>query len=491
VLIAMGILTMGLLGVAAVFPVGGWYIQKADVADRGSAIAQSVMSDIVTRGMLNPRAWYVMTPNPRSTTSTAWNTGFPSDGKYSPTGTPDKGTFTRPFALALNEALTQATAATDPTLITKQFGSAYVIDPLGLSVLAIRNGGVPTQAVAHGPAAVFPATAHGAFYSYAKIPNWGTSVWSPWSGGSSSTCNGYAWPIRRVTFRQPDTGWQMDGAMAEHYFRGSDDLAYDFPQRDDRPAMQNWDTANINNTPTPLARQWTGDYSWIVTVAPTTNAARDGMARNPEGFAYDVSVVVFYKRVLPDSADDVYPILGTNNSQYLSAMSRNERAVKTSVLSTGLNGGELLLADWIPVDVVDSSNKSVSAFEQLKTGQWIMLCGPHPNSSISEPRFAMNWYQVMSIEGSEERLNSVGTTSPAPPANDPERRLVTVRGPQWPWQPSPDPTNAANDLCVAICRGAVAVHSKTLRLESPVGSTVQSFGSAGNPKTDQPPYTFP
>ena len=55
VLIAMGILTLGLLGVAAVFPVGSLYMQKADIADHGSAIAQSVMNDIVARGMLNPR----------------------------------------------------------------------------------------------------------------------------------------------------------------------------------------------------------------------------------------------------------------------------------------------------------------------------------------------------------------------------------------------------------------------------------------------------
>src|SRR5262245_50484266 len=54
VLIAMGIMTVGLLGVASVFPVGSWYAQKALVADQGSAIAQSVMNDLLTRGMLNP-----------------------------------------------------------------------------------------------------------------------------------------------------------------------------------------------------------------------------------------------------------------------------------------------------------------------------------------------------------------------------------------------------------------------------------------------------
>src|SRR5207249_8451269 len=56
VLIAMGILTLGLLGVASVFPVGSYYMLKADVSDRGSAIAQSVMSDLMARGMLNPRS---------------------------------------------------------------------------------------------------------------------------------------------------------------------------------------------------------------------------------------------------------------------------------------------------------------------------------------------------------------------------------------------------------------------------------------------------
>src|ERR1700709_2274572 len=62
VLISMGILTLGLLGVASVFPVGSFYMQKAEISDKGSAIAQSVFSDLMARGMLNPRAWYVMTP---------------------------------------------------------------------------------------------------------------------------------------------------------------------------------------------------------------------------------------------------------------------------------------------------------------------------------------------------------------------------------------------------------------------------------------------
>ncbi len=83
VLIAMGIMTVGLLGVASVFPVGGWYMQRAEISDRGSAIAQSVMSDLVARGMLNPSAWFVMVPNASSATTTAPNYFFTGiDGKY-------------------------------------------------------------------------------------------------------------------------------------------------------------------------------------------------------------------------------------------------------------------------------------------------------------------------------------------------------------------------------------------------------------------------
>src|SRR6476661_1263948 len=76
VLIAMGILTLGLLGVASVFPVGSFYMQKAEISDKASAIAQSVMNDIELRGMLNPRAWYAMVPLPSDTAQGKWNTEF-------------------------------------------------------------------------------------------------------------------------------------------------------------------------------------------------------------------------------------------------------------------------------------------------------------------------------------------------------------------------------------------------------------------------------
>jgi hypothetical protein len=198
------------------------------------------------------------------------------------------------------------------------------------------------------------------------------------------------------------------------------------------------------------------------------------MARSPESHAYDVSVVVFYKRPLP--ADAVSLASTTNGrNDFLANVGRSERAVTARVLSTGLNGGELLL-ERLP-------GESTDPFDDLRTSQWIMLCGPHPNSNVTstnpprgEPRFALNWYQVVTID-----REGVGVQNFKPAT----QRLVTVRGPQWPWTPAAngpwDSNYVSNNLCVSICRGAVAVHSKTIRLEDPRSSEV-AFGSGGDPR---------
>jgi Tfp pilus assembly protein PilV len=453
VLIAMGILTLGLLGVAAVFPVGSWYMQKASISDQGSAIAQSVMNDVVARGMLNPGSWYVMIPNPRAPSFGNWNTGFQCDGKYCPPQSPINLTFTRPFAAALGEAVNQPNALSDPTLINKQMGGAFVIDPIGVAAFAMPDG------VGLGNVFAYPFPSSMRQVSGTTSANLYGAAWQSWGNSTANT-----WPIRRATIQQAN-GWQMSPALASAMCSGTDDLAYDLPERDDRPAIQNWDATNVAGNQVPLARQWTGDFSWMVTVLPPTNAARNGMVMNPEGFDYQVSVVVFHKRALPTA----FPASNAEANRN----SALERGVKATVLSSGLNGGELLL------EKLNNDQITESPFSQLKTGNWIMLCGPHPNSSDAAPRFVLNWYQVLSIEGKDE-----GEL----------QRLVTVRGPQWPWEP-PGPT-APNDhlsknLCVAICKGVVAVHTKSLRLENPRGG---AFGSGMSlvtpPGGTDPKYTY-
>lgn len=451
VLISLGILTLGLLGAAALFPVGSHYVQKATIADNGHAIAQAVMSDIIARGTINPKAWLVMVP--RANGSYPSHAPFPSDGIY--VSAKRNATFTRPFARTLGEALAQPAAAIDPTLIGRQFGNAYVIDPLYIASVTVRNEAEFQNEVAYA----FPASAMwiapksgGTYYT--------APAWKPWEGGNNAE---KVWPIRRVTL-QDSSGWPMGIDMASHIFRGSDDLTTDLPSRTDRPARQNWQAADLDSDgfiDDPLARSRIGDYSWIVSVVPTTNAARDALTSNPEGFSYDVSVVVFHKRVLPR---DTARISGVAQA------AADEATIGASVISTGLNGGELLLRNM--------GGNATDPYQNLRTGNWVMLCGPHPNSTPTDPRFFMNWYEVLSIQDGDNK----------------SQRLVSVRGPQWPWLPyGTNPHNydaLSNSLCVGIFRGAVAVHTKTVRLEGPRGGDVGTTLVPGPGVTSPPlgPY---
>jgi hypothetical protein len=450
VLISLGILTLGLLGVAAVFPVGGWYMQKATIADNGSAIAQAVMNDIITRGTVNPKAWYSMVP---ASLPGSAHAPLTADGKYvNPLPPSTSATFTRPFLDSLVETL-----AKEPSITDKRIGNAFVIDPLYVSATVQRTSN------ANNPVAyAFPASAVRAFprdsWAY-----YNATQWEPWEAANA---NERVWPIRRVTLQDAvrygaaNRGWFMSADMASHTFRSSDDLTVDFPSRADRPARQNWNVSNMdldsNGLPDALARQRTGDFSWIVCVVPTTRAARDGMASSPESYSYDVSVVVFYKRVLPTELASIPP-----GQPGVSLAASYERAVSAKILSTSLNGGELLLQSLLlngdPTKPVDGMPED--PFKNLKTGEWLMMCGPHPNSTLGEPRFVMKWYQVMSID--QQGLPKT-------------QRAVTVRGPEWPWKPAANPGYSdgalSNDLCAAIFRGAVAVHTKTIKLEGEHGA---------------------
>lgn len=451
VLISLGILTIGLLGVAALFPVGSFYMQKGEIADNGSAIAQAAFNDLMAQGMLNPNAWYEM----------AVNVPFPNL-----TGV-DNGTntFSRPVAAGMASAM--AWEQSDPNKSTavrqsnlaKRIGSAFVIDPMGIAGATSRIGG-PIQ---HKDISPYPATAFRLPASYYNASQWGT-----WSQNNATPD---MWPVRRVTFLQSNPydlmnegpTIRMEPRTAEALFSSTDDLVFDLPTQGDRPAVQTWEVdRNV-----PIERRWRGDYSWLATVVPTTTAAWNALATNATGHAYEVSVVVFHKRAIPRT-EPIDDLIAPRDE-----LTASERSVRVRVISTGLNGGEVLLER-----MNDATYYPESPFEQLKTGNWIMLCGPHPKSTYEEPLFVLRWYRVLSIDGKETKLDANG--QPTTSANEPERRLVMLRGPQWPWQPTAnltDQNHLSNNLCAGIVSGAVAVHSKTVRMS---GNSIWSGGIGGN-----------
>jgi hypothetical protein len=416
VLIAMGILTVGLLGVAAIFPVASFYMQKGDVADRGSAIAQAAFNDALARGVFDPANWYAMTRDNLAEPPATY--GLPSDG-------PNR-TFSRPVL----KSIADAKALWPTAAFCQRVGHAYAIDPIGAA--AISNETLPNAN--NQGARPFPASA-----SILNLrSDYYNSAWTEWLG-----TNGKAlWPIRRVTLRQPRVGSipaiaapfnvsdSLSPTTAEALFSSRDDLSLDVPLQSNRPSTQLLTTIDLNGDgkPDPLARASRGDYSWLATVVPS----------DPWLLAdttCEVSVVVFYKRVL-----------GTHDDIVTSAAA--ERMVEASIRSTGLSGGEVLLTP---------SNDGITEtpFNGLKVGQWMMLCGPSPDTSDARPKFVARWYRVLSIEQQDQN------------------RLVSLRGPQWPWQPQSGGGALSNNLCAGIFPGAVAVHSKAISLHNNSSWSVQ------------------
>jgi hypothetical protein len=446
VLIAMGILTVGLLGVASIFPVASAFMQKGDVADRGSAIAQAAFNEAVTKGYLDPAKWWMMTP-----------TNFES---YSmPTIDGPVQTFSRPVLQAISECK----ARWSNYVYCQRMGGIYTIDPLGVASMTTYDTAVPQQEVARP----FPANTSLVGLSAAFSHN----QWRPWFVAPSAG-NPAIWPIRRVTFRQNRFGAAisanasyffrtrpMDRATAERTFSSGDDLAIEVPPQVDRPSrqvLQKFDLDDDDSTPeVPIARQAQGDYSWIITVVPSD-------LLNLVGTSCEVSAVVFYKRPVTGSA--------VVDQATREAAALDERITRAKIVSTGLSGGEVLL------EAIDANNDgqtddgiSESPFRNLKTGQWIMLSGPAPNSTPERPQFVARWYRVLSIE--DKTGNGIVNNSAT-------QRLVTLRGPQWPWAPEPNSNlnnanHLSNDLSAAIVPGAVAVHSKTVRLEANSSWSVQ------------------
>lgn len=434
VLISIGILAVGLLGVAALFPVGSFYMLQAEVKDRSAAHAQQKFADLVGMGMLNPSAWVMI---------------------YQPNG------FAIPFMAEHKNYTTNDAAYVNSTplekrqRITHKFGYAFALDPLAIASATE----VPLPPATGARLGRFPLSAATDFRAVnATAPSWQPFVF----GGS-----GHQLPVRRLTFSDPRGPLQNPPVVlplglraTESLFQSLDDIASDLPEENNIPGQTLWDTADVNNNgqQQALARQSRGDYSWIATICPTTVQARDALFTDPGSHLYDVSVVVFYKRLLGN-------ILG---------MIENETVVRGHVANTGTGGGEIIF------NVESAINGNLNAVKNLKVGQYVMVTGPHSESSAESPKLFLQWYRVLAIEEVTGFDND----------NLPEV-LVALRGPDWPWIPTAnlqDETQVSNDLRIGIFPGAVAVHTKTMRLGGGGGS---GSGSPWDPPGAQRPEIPP
>jgi hypothetical protein len=441
VLIAMGLMTLGLLGVAAIFPVGGFYMQAGDISDRSGAIAEAALEDAIVRGYLDPRNWVlhdgsVLGPNNGRFIS------FLSGWRDTPGGVLRPGlseavtrvayAINNPLNSAALDALTVLNVRSTPNAFTsKLFGGAFAIDPIGIAA-SLTDGALATSVrnpVATAPMRGFPAAA----------PDQPTDTWPDWY------VNYLQWPVRRVT--PINTAAELNNAAtfgfqlprAQQLFSAPDDLALTLPNDNDSPAQGLWDVIEGVAGRPAAARLANRDYSWLLTVAPASSAGLNAFATKPDAYPVEVSSVVFHKRAL-----------GKGTQGRL----ESERTVNADVLQSGASGGELLLYRRA------SDPVTASPFEGLRTGQYVVVFGPHPLSNSAKPMLALRWCRVLSIE--KQGPSPLGVASQ--PLDGENRVLISVRGPDWPWAGTGSPV--ATNLRVGILPGVVAVHTKTMRLES-------------------------
>lgn len=411
VLIAIFVVAFGLLGIAAVIPLGRITIFETAKADRCGAAGRAALREIRTRRMLDP---FPANPSdPRRVPSPAMDP-FPVDAA-------DQQGWVDPLGRTVDDLV-----KSDPSFNGQ---SGFCLDPLLLSTV-----GAPGQVEEKSARnlVIFPSLsviqkAVGAAYTQVAMRRMSLNCVTPWVKGGRA-------PL-------PD--------VAQRIFSWHDEWVLDTPAMQERPRqMFTFSTGQVRELPYrtgglttaladtafPLVRETDGNYTWMATITPNMGEiAAAGTAattaRSPDAFAatlrsYVVSAVVYYRRTLREpTADDEVP---------------TERVlrVQRAVLGKGMGGGNLQLS----LDAALSEDQK-EKWLNIAPGDWLLLCGRVRRTSY----VLQSWYRVLSANTAMAGPNS---------------RSVTVTGPDW------EVPVAQTDLLMAVLpTNVVGVYTTVVDLD--------------------------
>ena len=294
VLAAMLVLTVGILSMARLIPVGIYEMSEANKLDQASTLGRAAFRDLEVRGYLHPKMWWdpaagssVLNAAGVRVLDYAWTPSRPS-----------------PWVAAGNSLSFPPAVVIDPLMVTANSADASIVQTF--------------------PYNVNPSTLN---------PN------APWIPRLSLFV-----PVT------PTTGAPMSFPLADRIFRSSDEQSYTQPSVDNqRPTM----IFGRNATNDRLQAASLGNDSWFVTIAPslaevstyataftTTTAQPMATARQ-----YTASIVVVNKRDLtlpPTTAVETPP--------------PGERMLTATILAGGIAGGDVrltapanTLTEWLNV----------------------------------------------------------------------------------------------------------------------------------------------
>jgi type II secretory pathway pseudopilin PulG len=455
VLIAVGVLSVALLGVAAVLPVATFGMIETAKADRAAACGTAVLHDAKVQGILNPHAWR------QFNLADAPNYRLEAVGELDPNVTSAYVSQPRGF----------------------QYGESYAIDPYYMA----RNESPAANRFQFNDFPYNPASPG----SWALYP-------------SAANRPGWRWTrMQRVTWADPGlTVSLLSEEQAERVFVWDDDLVIPVPGPDgDRPRqmflsdnLRGEAFPRLASTTTPLYAQNAGNYSYLITVTPSAEHVDfvNYRALSPNGDdlpythaehapKYDVSVIVFYKRDM--NPPSLYDPAGGG---FEPGQTPGERQLRLEFAAsrffpggTALGGGDAEV--MLLPGQQDSSGTPLLEYLEFKKNEWVMVSGGYatpykdPVTGDYVPIGVHKWYRIVAvgeivIEGD---LDGNGRFDPDEDLNnntvqDPPYRGVTLAGPDWNplWsQDWSNPLDGIADLLATVPKGVVGVSTATVQYE--------------------------
>lgn len=440
VLISIFVLSIGLLGLAALIPVGRFAIVEVAKADRGSAAGWNGLQDTKVQGMVDPRNWLVYDFQ-NNLLRYEWDGNIPDAvlqthlcGTSEVVTTGGPGPRWDPALSDPPPALPHSLGGPSRYVVPVTPGEGYAIDPLFLA----NNLTGGQQMAGRFPYQTLGSNSYE--YTMKRV-----SLDRAASGRYSVAGGWYG-----TTWTNPITGTAAaQQALFGRLFVSQDDLLFDIPRDDRIRPRRDYRFANTGSVPyrpyPPTAaetseygaidfandvqvREFHGDYSFLITLAPATT----DYVVDPSGKTrYELSVVVFYKR-------DVV---------YADASSQTEKTPERMVMGTILGGSDLQLTTTRDASYLD-----------VREGEWILVCGRMADADAPRGyRQVFKWYRVLSA------------TETAADGSGGFERYVSLAGPDWngSWCADLDGDGGtADDVGVALFDGSIAVYTTTIDLDT-------------------------
>jgi len=434
VLIAIFVLMFGLLGVAAVIPVGRLRIVQTAQADRSAACGTAALHEVKTRRMLDPTLWRRRDP----------------DSTQPDQPVAQSSRLPRRFSFAIDPLFVAATRNVADSAVVQQLRYfPYFYDnpnagPMPKMWRVTLDADPSPQGYVPMPLAAAD-----------RIFTWQDDLRLPVPDDDADR-------PRQVTSCLDNNA---NPAFSVENIAWPARLADDKRIAAAKAADPNYDLSLI----TPCYPQCDGNYSWLVTVTPKHGRATTGEVLNPNIYndrLYWVSVVVFYNRDFSPPDNPLDPA------------KPGERRVQAQVLGGGWSGGEVRLitpgSRLLPNNAVPTVTQYTPEYLDVKKGQWLLLMAGDVTPAPSTPPFLLHWYRIVSVGDTlSEDLDGSGSVDPGEDFNGNNEidwfREVTLAGPDWEGPTFQAANPAGTTVEAALFTGVIGVYTRVMELDD-IGS---------------------